>query len=187
MARKTTAAFAIYQNRNQTERAVDTLLENGFRVEDMSVLMADNVGAKDFAIEKRTKAPEAATAGAVAGGTLGLLAGLGTVAIPGIGPLLAAGPLAAALAGVGAAGAVGGLIGSLTRLGIPEFEAKRYEGMLRSCGILLSVHSEDSNWIDRGKALLERTGGEDVSSNSEASADYATTANPQVRHGGGGL
>jgi len=191
MAGKNTAVFAIYQNRNQTARAVDALVQNGFRAEDVSVLMADNVGTKDFATEKHTKAPEAATTGAVAGGiaggTLGLLAGLGTLAIPGIGPLLAAGPLVAALAGVGAGGAVGGLIGALTGLGIPEYEAKRYEGMIRNGGILLSVHCDNSDWIDRAKALLERTGGQDVSSKSEASADYATTDKPQVRHGGGGL
>lgn len=191
MAGKNTAVFAIYQTRARTEEAVDVLVQNGFRVEDISVLMADNVGTKDFATEKHTKAPEGATTGAVAGGiaggTLGLLAGLGALAIPGIGPLLAAGPLVAALAGVGAGGAVGGLIGALTGLGIPEFEAKRYEGMIRSGGILLSIHCDNSDWIDRAKALLERTGGQNVSSKSEASADYAATDKPKVRHGGGGV
>jgi hypothetical protein len=189
MAGKNTAVFAIYQSRNQTSAAVDALVQSGFRVEDISVLMSDNVGTKDFATEKHTKAPEAATTGAVAGGiaggTLGLLVGLGALVIPGVGPLLAAGPVVAALAGVGAGGTVGGLIGALTGLGIPEFEAKRYEGMIRSGGILLSVHCDSSDWVDRAKALLERTGGQDVSSKSEASADYAATDKPQVRHGGG--
>jgi len=191
MAGKNTAVFGIFQTRAQAEDAVNTLVENGFRAEDMSVLMADNVGTKDFAHEKHTKAPEAATTGAVAGGiaggTLGLLAGLGTLAIPGVGPLLAAGPLVAALAGIGAGGTVGGLIAALIGLGIPEFEAKRYEGMIKDGRILFSVHCDNSEWTDRAKALLERAGAQSISSRSEASADYAATDKPRVRHGGGGL
>jgi hypothetical protein len=191
MAGKNTAVFGIFQTRAQTEECVDALVQNGFRAEDISVLMSDNIGTKDFAHEKNTKAPEGTTtgvvAGGVAGGTLGLLAGLGALAIPGIGPLLAAGPIVAALAGIGAGGTVGGLIGALIGLGIPEFEAKRYEGMIRQGRILLSVHCDDSKWVDRAKLLLERTGGQDVSSRGEASADYATEDKPRVRHGGGGV
>jgi hypothetical protein len=191
MAGKNTAVFGIFQTRAQAEEGVDTLVSNGFRAEDISVLMADNVGTKDFAHEKNTKAPEGTTTGAVAGGiaggTVGLLAGLGALAIPGIGPLLAAGPIVAALAGVGAGGTVGGLIGALVGLGIPEFEAKRYEGMIKEGRILLSVHCDNSDWVDRAKLLLERTGAQHVSSKSEASADYAKTDKPRVRHGGGGV
>jgi Heat induced stress protein YflT len=191
MAKKNTAVFGIYQTRAQTEEAIDALVDSGFRSEDISVLMADNIGTKDLAHEKHTKAPEAATGGAVAGGvaggTLGLLAGLGALAIPGIGPLLAAGPIVAALAGVGAGGTVGGLIGALIGLGIPEFEAKRYEGMIKEGRILMSVHCDNSEWTDRANMLLERTGAQHVSSKSEASADYATGDKPRVRHGGGQL
>lgn len=191
MAGKNTAVFGIYQTRAQAEEAIDTLVNSGFRAEDVSVLMSDNIGTKDFAHEKHTKAPEAATTGAVAGGiaggTLGLLAGLGSLAIPGVGPLLAAGPVVAALAGVGAGGTVGGLIAALIGLGIPEFEAKRYEGLIKGGRILMSVHCDSSEWADRAKAIFERTGAKDVSSKSEAGADYAARDKPAVRHGGGGL
>lgn len=185
MAGKNTAVFGILQNRTQTENAVDSLVKRGFRPEDISVLMSDNVGTKDFAHEKHTKAPEAATAGAVAGGiaggTLGLLAGLGTLAIPGLGPLLAAGPIVAALAGIGAGGTVVGLISALVGLGIPEFEGKRYEGMIREGGILLSVHCDDSDWEDRAKKALEASGALHISAKSEASADFAKSDKPRSR------
>ena len=203
MAGKNTAAFGIYRNRSHAEQGVDALLTNGFRNEDISVLFPDNVGTKDFAHEKSTKAPEAATAGAGAGaaigGTLGLLAGTGALAIPGLGPFIAAGPIMGALAGLGAGGAVGGLIGALAGLGIPEYEAKRYAGRIKDGGILLSVHCDNSEWVGRAKDVLERTGADDVSSTGEASADYAETdkplprkdvdtvyEEPRTRKGGGG-
>src|SRR5882757_6309050 len=135
MAGKNTAVFGIYRDRLHVEQTVDALLEQGFRSEDISVLLPDNVGTKDFAHEKHTKAPEGAAtgagAGAVVGGTLGLLAGVGALAIPGLGPFIAAGPIMGALGGIGAGGVVGGLIGTLVGLGIPEYEAKRYEGLIR--------------------------------------------------------
>jgi len=191
MAGKNTSAFGIYRDRTQTERAVDTLIEAGFRAEDISVLLPDNVGTKDFAHEKNTKAPEGATtgagAGAVVGGTLGLLAGIGALAIPGLGPFIAAGPIMGALAGAGTGGVVGGLIGALVGMGIPEYEAKRYEGLVKEGGILLSVHCDNSDWVKRAKDVLERTGAHDISSTGEASADYAKTDKPRVRTGGGGL
>jgi len=191
MAGKNTAAFGIYRDRTQAERAVDALMEAGFRAEDISVLLPDNVGTKDFAHEKNTKAPEGATtgagAGAVVGGTLGLLAGIGALAIPGVGPFIAAGPIMGALAGAGTGGVVGGLIGALVGMGIPEYEAKRYEGMIKEGGILLSVHCDNSDWTKRAKDLLERTGAHDVSSAGESSGDYAETDKPRVRSGGGGL
>jgi len=189
MAGKNTAVYGLYQTRSHVENAVDTLLENGFRNEDISVLMPENQGTKDFAAEKNTKAPEGATAGAgtgaVVGGTLGLLAGIGALAIPGLGPFIAAGPIMGALAGAGTGGVVGGVIGALVGMGIPEFEAKRYEGMIREGKILLSVHCDNSDWVKRAKEILERTGGKDVSSAGEASADYGESDKPRVRHGGG--
>ncbi len=129
--------------------------------------------------EKHTKAPEGtatgATSGAVIGGGLGWLAGIGALAIPGLGPLIAAGPIVAALAGAGAGGVLGGLIGALVGMGIPEYEAKRYEGRVKEGGILLSVHCDDSNWTKRAKEILERTGADDVSSAGEATADFSKT------------
>ena len=132
MAGKNTAAFGIYSSRGAVEHAVDELKAAGYRNTDISILFPQNVGTKDFAHEKHTKSPEGATAGAATGGaiggTVGLLVGLGALAIPGLGPFIAAGPIMATLAGVGAGGAVGGLIGALVGMGLPEYEAKRYEG-----------------------------------------------------------
>src|SRR5262245_4393415 len=190
MAGKNTAVFGIYQSQERAEQAVDRLLANGYRKTDISVLMAENVGTKDFGHKKGTKAPEGAAAGAstgaVVGGTLGLLAGIGALAIPGLGPLIAAGPIMAALAGAGAAGMAGGLIGSLIGMGIPEYEAKRYEGRVKRGHILLSVHADNSEWADKAKNILERTGAEDISSTKEATADFGATDKPQVRHSGSG-
>src|SRR6185436_6597798 len=141
------------------------------------VLMADNQGSKDFAHEKNTKAPEGTTTGVAAGGavggTLGLLAGIGALAIPGVGPLIAAGPIMGALAGLGAGGALGGVLGALAGMGIPEYEAKRYEGRIREGGILLSVHCDNSEWTSKAKDILNHTGAEDVASAGEAGADFA--------------
>ena len=185
---KNTAVFGIYQNRGMVETAVDTLTAAGYRPADISVLLQDNVGTKEFAHEKNTKAPEGAATGAgtgaVVGGTLGLLAGIGALAIPGLGPFIAAGPIMGALAGAGTGGVVGGLIGALVGMGIPEYEAKRYEGMVKDGGILLSVHCDDSDWTKRAKDILEQTGAKDISSSSEASADYAKSDKPHVRTGG---
>src|SRR5436189_2438612 len=185
MAGKNTAAFGIYSNRIGVENAVDRLKMEGFRNTDISVLFPENVGTKDFEHEKNTKAPEGATAGAgtgaVVGGTLGWLAGIGALAIPGIGPFIAAGPIVAALAGAGAGGAVGGLVGALVGMGIPEYEAKRYEGRIKSGGILLSVHCDNSEWTSKAKDILERTGAEDVTSTGEASADFSKTDRPMLR------
>ena len=190
MAGKNTAVFGIYRTREGVEAGVDELVENGFRYEDISVLMAENVGTKDLAHERHTKGPEGATTGAgtgaVIGGTLGLLAGIGALAIPGLGPFIAAGPIMGALAGAGTGGIVGGIVGALVGLGIPEYEAKRYEGLLREGGILISIHCDNSDWVKRAKTILDRTGAHDVASAGESSADYAKTDKPQVRYGGGG-
>ena len=173
MAGNNTAAFGIYSTNSGAERAVDHLIAAGFSNQDVSVLMSDRQGSKDFAAEKNTKAPEGATAGVgvggAVGGTLGLLAGIGALAIPGVGPLIAAGPIMGALAGLGVGGAVGGVVGALVGLGIPEYEAKRYEGRVKDGGILLSVHCDSSEEVSRAKDILKATGAEDISSSGEKS------------------
>ncbi len=176
MSGKKVAVFGIYTTRVAVENATDSLVQSGFPASDISVLLPESLGGpKDMGTEKATKAPEGtaagATAGGVIGGTLGLLAGVGLLAIPGLGPFIAAGPIMAGLAGLGVGGAVGGLTGALIGMGIPEFEAKRYEGRLKTGGILLSVHCDTSEEIKRAKVVLERTGGEDVSSTGESSTD----------------
>jgi Heat induced stress protein YflT len=185
MAGKNTAVYGIYPNRVAAENAVDRLLAAGFRNEDISVLLQDNAGTKDFAHEKDTKAPEGTTTGVITGGaiggTLGLLAGIGALAIPGLGPFIAAGPIMGTLAGLGSGGAIGGIIGALVGMGIPEYEAKRYEGRVKEGGILVSVHCDNSDWVGKAKDLLKQTGAEDVSSAGEASADYAETDKPLRR------
>ena len=185
MAGKNTAVFGIYRDRRGVEEAVDALRAAEFRSTDISVLFPENQGTKDFAHEKNTKAPEGTAAGAgtgaVIGGTLGWLAGIGASAIPGVGPLIAAGPIVAALTGVGVGGAIGGLTGALVGMGIPEYEAKRYEGRVKEGGILVSVHSDNSEWTTKAKEILKRTGAEDVSSAGEASADFSKTDKPMPR------
>jgi hypothetical protein len=185
MAGKNTAAFGIYTSRSGAEEAVDALKAAAFRNTDISVLLPQNEGTKDFAHEKQTKAPEGAATGAgtgaVLGGTLGWLTGIGALAIPGLGPLIAAGPIMAALAGMGVGGAIGGITGALVGMGIPEYEAKRYEGRIKNGGILLSVHCDDSNWVKRAKEILERTGANDISSAGEASADFDKSDRPSPR------
>jgi hypothetical protein len=185
MAGKNTAVFGIYPTIAAAEAGVDTIKTAGFRTEDISALLPDNQGTKDFAHEKGTKAPEGAVTGAgtgvVLGGALGWLAGIGTLAIPGVGPLIAAGPILATLSGVGIGGVAGGIVGGLVGLGIPEYEAKRYEGRVRSGKVLVSVHCDDSEWVKRAKETLETTGAEDISSASEAPADYAKSDKPLNR------
>jgi hypothetical protein len=185
MAGKNTAVFGIYPEYADVESGVDALKAAGFRNTDISVLFPENVGTKDFAHKKETKAPEGtaagATTGAVIGGGLGWLAGIGALAIPGLGPFIAAGPIMAALAGVGVGGAVGGITGALIGMGIPEYEAKRYEGRVKDGGILLSVHSDNSEWTKRAKEILERTGAQDISSSGEASADFSKSDRPMRR------
>jgi hypothetical protein len=182
MAGKNTAVFGIYRNRTGVENAVEALKQDGFRNTDISVLFPENSGTKDFAHEKNTKAPEGtatgATSGAVIGGALGWLAGIGALAIPGIGPFIAAGPIMAALAGAGAGGLVGGIAGALIGMGIPEYEAKRYEGRIKEGGILLSVHCDSSDWVKKAKDVLERSGAEEIASAGEASADFQKTDRP---------
>lgn len=184
MENKKTAVFGIYTILAAADTATDELVKSGFSASDISALLPDNLGNRPIGTEKATKAPEGAAAGAgsgaVLGGALGLLAGIGALAIPGVGPLIAAGPILSALAGLGVGGAVGGLTGALIGMGIPEYEAKRYEGRLQKGGILLSVHCDTSEQIKRAKEILKRTGAEDISSTGESSSHTAKTrtANP---------
>ena len=179
MENKNKAVFGIYTTVAAADLATDTLVKSGFPASAVSALMPENLGSKPIATEKSSKAPEGAAtgagSGAVLGGALGLLAGIGALAIPGVGPLIAAGPIMAALAGVGVGGAVGGLTGALIGMGIPEYEAKRYEGYLKKGGILLSVHCDTPDEISRAKEILKNTHAEDVSSTGEASADAKAT------------
>ena len=171
MASKNQAVFGIYKSSVQAEQAVDRIAAAGFSSNDISVLLPDSQSSKEFAHEKNTKAPEGTTAGVTAGGVvggaLGLLAGIGALAIPGLGPFIAAGPIMGALAGLGVGGAVGGLVGALVGMGMPEYEAKRYEGRIKDGGVLLSVHCDTSDEISRAKDLLKNTGAEDISSAGE--------------------
>ena len=185
MGNRKTAVFGIYPNVLQAERAVDTLVRERFSNDDISVLLPDNQGSKDFAHEKHTKTPEGTTTGVAAGGTiggaLGLLAGIGALAIPGVGPFIAAGPIMGALAGLGVGGAVGGLVGALVGMGIPEYEAKRYEGRVKEGGVLLSVHCDTSEDIARAKEILKRTGAEDVASTGEEAGTANVTTSDRSR------
>jgi hypothetical protein len=185
MAGKNTAAFGIYSDRSLLEAGVSVLRNNQFRNEDISILLPENVGTKDFGHEKATKAPEGTatggTVGAAIGGVLGWLAGIGAIAVPGVGPFIAAGPIMGALAGIGAGGVAGGIVGALAGIGIPEYEAKRYEGRIRNGGILISIHCDNSEWTKKAKDILEQTGAEDVSSTGESRADFAASDKPHPR------
>jgi len=175
MAGKNSAVFGIYSSAESAESAVETIMSAGFPSTNISVLLPDTASTREFAHKKDTKAPEGTTAGATAGGviggTLGVLAGIGALAIPGIGPFIAAGPIMAGLAGLGVGGAVGGLLGALIGMGIPEYEAKRYEGRVKGGGTLLSVHCDRSDQISRVKDLLRATGAEDIASAGEVASD----------------
>lgn len=182
---KKIVVFGLFDNRRQVSEAIDGLRTEGFRESDLSALLPDLTDTKQLAHEKHTKAPEGALAGAatgtVLGGTLGLLVGIGALAIPGLGPFIAAGPIMATLAGAGAGGAVGTLTGALVGLGIPEYEAKRYESFLNKGGALLAVHADDGDWAKRARTTLERYGAKDVDKTSEASGDKPQHAKPHAR------
>ncbi len=171
---KKIAVFGLFDDRVQLEAAIDALRVEGFRESDMSALLPDMRSTKELAHEKHTKAPEGAMTGAAAGGalggTLGLLVGIGALAIPGLGPFIAAGPIMATLAGAGVGGAVGTLTGALVGLGIPEYEAKRYESFLHNGGALLSVHADDSDWAKRARAVLDRCGAKGIDKTTEVAA-----------------
>jgi tetrahydromethanopterin S-methyltransferase subunit C len=183
---KNVSVFGIYASASAAEVAVDHLLSKGFSNSAISVLLPDDETTRAFAHEKHTKAPEGTatgvSAGGVIGGTLGLLAGIGALAIPGVGPLIAAGPIMATLAGLGVGGAVGGVVGALVGMGIPEFEAKRYEGAVKDGGTLLSVHCDTDHQIDAAKDGLKETGARDISSTGEATAAKNTQAESDIAY-----
>lgn len=178
------AVMCIVQDRARAENIVGQLQSAGFANNDISVLFPNKDGTRDFAHEHNTKAPEGAIAGVGAGGaiggTVGLLAGIGALAIPGIGPFIAAGPILAALSGAAAGAAVGGVTGALVGMGIPELEAKRYEGKIKGGNLLISVHTEDSDEVKRAKEIFKAARADDICSTNEASVPKGGTAAPTV-------
>jgi hypothetical protein len=184
MARNT-SVIGIYADRTTASDAVDVLHRAGYRATDIAVLSSDNQGSKDFAHERHTKAPKGAATGAAAGAVVGAalawLVSIQAVTIQGLGPLVAAGPVLAALAGGGAGGALGWIAGLLAGLRLPEYVAKRYAGRIRRGGILLSVHCDSQQWCEQAKKTLRDTGARDISSTSEAAADYGTADKPTER------
>ena len=185
MAGKNTAVFGLYPSRNAVEEAVEHLRANGFRSTDISVLFPETSGTKDLGHEKHTKAPEGgatgAAAGLAAGGILGWLTSMGILAIPQLGPFVAAGPIVGALAGAGAVGTIGGILGAMVGWGVPEYEAVRYEGRIRDGGMLLSVHCDNDDWVKRAKDALVHTGAQDIGSSSEKVGDFANADKPMPR------
>ena len=178
------SVFCIARDEAQACRIVDSLKHNGFSDNDVSVLLSDRQGTRDFAHEKSTKAPEGTatgvTTGGILGGAIGWLAGIGALAIPGIGPLIAAGPILAALSGAAIGAAAGGLTGALIGLGIPEYEAKRYEGKVRSGNILISVHAEDGEEVRRAREIFEQNNAEDIASAGEEAVAGSTGKTPDT-------
>jgi len=174
------AVFGIAKTENQAISIANQLQSAGFSANDISVLFPDKTGTRDFAHEQHTKAPEGAATGAgggaVLGGALGWMVGIGALAIPGLGPFIAAGPIMAALAGAGAGAAAGGLTGALIGMGIPELEAKQYEGKVKSGNILMSVHADDGREVTRAKEILKNGGAEEISYSGEASVPHSSRA-----------
>jgi hypothetical protein len=170
------AVFCIARGRAQAEDIVNALKDSGISNNDISVLFPDQEGTRDFAHEQHTKAPEGASLGAAAGGVtlgaLGWLVGIGSLAIPGLGPFIAAGPILAALSGAAVGGALGGLAGGLIGMGMPEYEAKQYEGKIKRSNILISVHTEHSGDISRAKEIFHDAGAEDISYTGEAAVPH---------------
>jgi len=177
-----TSVICIAKSEAQAINIVDQLKLANFSSNDISVLFPSKSGTKDFAHEQHTKAPEGATTGSVSGGVLGgalgWLAGIGALAIPGVGPFIAAGPIMAALGGAAVGGAVGGIAGALIGLGIPEYEAKRYEGKLKEGNLLISVHTENSDEAKRAKEIFKQAGADDISSTGEASVPKESKNSP---------
>lgn len=179
------SVYGIFKNRSQMNEGLRMFRDARYRPEDVSVLLPETPGTKDMGVENSTKSPEGAAvggaAGAVAGGVLGWVVGIGALAIPGVGPLLAAGPIMAAMAGMGAGAALGGVTGALVGIGIPEYEAQRYEGRVKDGGILVSIHCDNPEWAEKAKQIFQVTGAEDISQSSEARADYLATDRPVSR------
>jgi outer membrane lipoprotein SlyB len=172
------AVFGILRTRSEAEALVGDLHAAGFSQSDISVLFPDKGATRDFAHQQGTKAPEGGLigtgVGGIAGGALGLLAGIGAIAIPGLGALIAAGPVMAALGGAAVGAAAGGIVGALVGLGIPEIQAKIYEGKVKDGNLLVAVHTTDAKQVDTAKRIFEAHRVEDVSSTSEASVPKAS-------------
>ena len=179
---KRIVVFGLYDTEAMASKALDQFRAGNFRPDDISVLLPDRAGSRDLVAKKATKAPEGATTGGVTGAVLGglggWLIGIGALAIPGLGPFIAAGPIMAALSGAAVGGAVGGATGALVGMGIPEMEAKQYEAKIAKGGVLVAVHADDKNWADRAKRIFESTGAKDVSSTKESDVPGA----PERRH-----
>lgn len=178
--------FGIFKDRMSLENAVEQLKASGFRNADISALLPSTESTKEFAHDKETKMPEGATTGAVSGavlgGTLGWLAGIGSIAIPGLGPFIAAGPIMGLLAGAGTGGALGGITGALVGMGMPEYVAQRYEGSVKKGGYLLSVHADNHEWQERAHDILESTGATDISECDEAASDTDESTERDIPH-----
>lgn len=185
MASRNNSVFGIYRDRPNMEEAIEKMRAAGFRGTDISVMIQENLGSKDFAHEKNSKAPEGAVAGALAGGILGgVLAWLiaaGIVSIPHLNLLVTAGPIVATLAGIGALGALGAIIGALAGSTSPEYEARRFEGRTKHGGVLVSVHCDNGEWVKRARQLLRDTGAEDIAAAGEAHADFSVSDKPTPR------
>ena len=184
MARNT-SVMGIYPDRTTVSEALTILNKTGYRATDISVLSSDNLGTKDFAHQKRSKALEGASIGAAAGAVIGAalawFISTQPVTVTALAPLVAAGPVLAAIAGAGAGGALGWIVGLLAGLRLTEYVAKRYAGRIRNGGILVSVHCDSPEWCDRAKKALKNTGAQNISSASETAADYGTTNKPMER------
>jgi len=185
MTARNISAFGIYSDQSTVSDAVEALKAAGFRSTDISVLYPENLGSKDFGHERHTKAPEGAVAGggsgAIAGAAVGWLLGAGALMVPGLEHMAAAGPVIGMMGGLGAGVTLGGLAGALVGSGIPEYEAKRYEGRVRRGGILLSVHCDNPEWSKTAKAILRKSGARDISTAGEAKADFARSEKPMPR------
>jgi hypothetical protein len=185
MRERNTAAFGMYPDRVSAQEAADAFFRAGFRSTDVSFLHPENAGTKDLAHEKHTKAPEGAAIGLIPGGIvgagLGWVAALGLLAVPGTDPLIAAGPILSALAGLGVGSLLGAFIGALIGTGRPEYEARRYRGRVRNRGVLFSVHCDNRVWVKRARKLLAETGSTHVAIGSEARADFAASDKPHHR------
>jgi hypothetical protein len=179
------SAFGIYPDRDTVNDAVESLKAAGFRNADISVLFPENEGSKDFAHEKHSKAPEGAVAGggsgALIGAACGWLLGAGSVIVPALEPVAAAGPIMGMLSGMGLGSLLGGMAGAVVGAGMPEYEAKRYEGRVRHGGILLSVHCDNPEWAKTARSILKRTGASHISAAGEATADFARSEKPVPR------
>ncbi|MCO6431528.1 MAG: DUF3341 domain-containing protein [Deltaproteobacteria bacterium] len=183
MKNENKVVLGIFQDRIDVEAAVKELKAAGFRQDDVSALLPTPDTTKEFAHTQETKMPEGAAtgaaSGAIVGGTLGWLAGIGSIVIPGLGPFIAAGPIMGLLAGAGLGGAVGGVSGALIGLGIPEYVADRYEGRVKQGGILLSVHCDGDDWQRKAREILERCGATDISETEEGASDQPSEVEQQ--------